>query len=969
MMSTRISTSARGLTWLMAAAFILASLPAPVFAQEMASEPGMAPPPPEGAAGGPPPPSPSPADAARARIQQLRAARAVEAAAPAAEGDPGGFATETSTMEDGDLGYTPKFQDAPIDQFLDEYSKLTGRTMIKAPGVNATFTFKAKVAKLTRAEMIQAMDSLLSMNNLALVPLGSRFYRVVPIANATTEGLAIQKETPEGGHPDSDALVSQLVALKYLEMEDAMTIVPAMLHGYGKVQRFDRINSLLVTETSANLKRIYEILEMVDQPTETRIETRVYEIQHAKASEIASRLNELVSDGEKKEEVAQVAQPVATAVRRPASMIRARQPAAAEAPAADTAAAIEAAMAERGIVQGKVKILADERTNIIIVISRPSNFVFFDKIVAVLDRPVDPEVIVQVLALEFADATEMESLLNSFIGSAQADKDGGATPAAGDGAAATDTRAKALEDYVRARAAAVDRVRQAAGEAAASKIGQLSPNTKILADKRTNTLMLMGTKGDIAALQEIIKKVDIMLAQVLIEAVILEVNLNNNTAYGVNWLQKSMTAYSQRTAGANGGVSVREPVASWGGNFGKNSFSTVAGDSVTRALGGGSGLNYFFTFVDLNMDLVLEMVASSGEGRVLATPVILTTDNTEASIMSGQQIPIRTGDTESGGTYRSDYEYKDVGIQLKVKPRINPSRYVTLEITQSADTLGEPVDVGTSGTMTSINKREMTASISVPSRSTIVLGGLVQTDYQALNTRIPILGSIPLLGALFRSEDKTRKRTELLVLITPYVLMTPDEARVETERLHHSSNVAAEDWYRGWSDSSLAPFSPAKLREMKKEEKVASRRAQVKTGAGDRAEAPPPVALIEPATPMPKPTPEAMDPEVFGREVERVMRGQAETVGEAGAEEAAPTLAPAGPLPAPAEPTTTAPYVFDPSVPATPAEAPAPAVPAPEEKPRRALWGAKAKKPEAEAKPSMFPAPEAEAEPQNGESP
>ena len=245
----------------------------------------------------------------------------------------------------------------------------------------------------------------------------------------------------------------------------------------------------------------------------------------------------------------------------------------------------------------------------------------------------------------------------------------------------------------------------------------------------------------------------------------------------------------------------------------------------------------------------------------------------------------------------------------------------------------------------------------------------MQTDYQALNTRIPILGSIPLLGALFRSEDKTRKRTELLVLITPYVLMTPDEARVETERLHHSSNVAAEDWYRGWSDSSLAPFSPAKLREMKKEEKDASRRAQVKTGAGVRAEAPPPVALIEPATPMPKPTPEAMDPEVFGREIERVMSGQAETAGEAGAADAAPTLAPAGPLPAPAEPTTTAPYVFDPSVPATPAEAPAPAIPAPEEKPRRALWGAKAKKPEAEAKPSMFPAPEAEAEPQNGESP
>ncbi len=996
----RLSTSSRGLTWLLAAAFILASLPAPAFAQEMAPAPdptlpaeGEVPPPeaevqapaaPDSApeAEVPPPESPAPelpapvspsaAEAARSRIQALRAARAAAAseaavaASPAADGTEPGFEETVSTAADGEQVYQLNLKDSPLDVLLDRYSELTGRTMIKAPGVNATFTFKSQ-SKLTKAELIQAMDTLLSMNKFALVPLGSRFYRVVPMENAATEGLAIQKDAPEGGHPESDVLVSQLVGLKYLEMEDAVKIVETLVHsGFGKAQRFDRINSLLLTDTATNLKRILEILEMVDQPTEMRIETRVYEIQHAKASEIASRLNELVSDsqGEKKEEVAQVAQPAA--VRRPAGMIRARQPAAPEAPAAaETAAAVEAAMAERGIVQGKVKVLADERTNIIIVISRPSNFVFFDKIVAVLDRPVDPEVIVQVVALEFADAEEMSGLLNDFIGAAKSDKDATATAAAGDGDAAADGRARALEDLVRARAAAVDRVRQAAGEAAASKIGQLSPNTKILADKRTNTLMLMGTKGDIAALQEIIKKVDIMLAQVLIEAVILEVNLNNNTAYGVSWLQKSMTAYSQKNAN---GVSLRDPVASWGGNFGENSFATTAGDTVTRALGGGSGLNYFFTFADLNIDMVLKMVATSGEGRVLATPVILTTDNTEATINSGQQIPIRTGDTTSGGTIQSDYEYKDVGIILKVKPRINPSRYVTLEITQTADTLGESVDVGNNGKMTSINKREMTASISVPSRSTIVLGGLVQTDYQYSNTRVPILGSIPLLGALFRSDDTTRHRTELLVLITPYVLMTPDEARHETERLHRASNVAAEDWYRGWSDSPLAPFSPDKLREISKEKKAERGRAHLTPADGAAASAAPPVALIEPAAPMPKPTPEAKDPEAFGREIEQVMSGQAKPAGEAAAEEAPPTLAPAGPLPAPAEPATTAPYVFDPAVQTTPETAPEPAPePKKERKSRRSLWGAKVKK--EEAKPSMFAAPPPESEVENGEAP
>ena len=946
MTPNHISPLARGLNWLLTAAFILATLPPPAFAQDVPATPEMM----------PPPEAPAAVEAARERIQRIRAARAVAPVDASAEE----AAPETpellpaGTTADGEAVYQFNLvKDAPLDALLDLYSGVTGRTMIKAPGLNATFPNIKVKERLTRAEMIQVMDTLLSMNNITLVPLGSRFFRVVQIDKASTEGLAIQRETPEGGVPESDALVSQLVPLKYLEMEDAVNLVQPMLHGFGKVQRFDRINSLLVTETSTNLKRVLEILEMVDQPTELNVVTRVIPIKHAKAADIASRLNDLISDsqGEKKEEVAQVAQPAQPAVRRAPNMIRARQPVPEPSAAApESAAALEAAMAERGIIQGKVKVLADDRTNILIIISKPVNFAFIDQIVAALDVPVDPEVIVDVIALEFADAEETAGLLNDFIGAAKSESETAAPKTGEEGAeaAATDTRARALEDYVRARAAAADRLRQAAGEAVASKIGQLSPNTKILADKRTNTLLLMGTKGDIAALREVVAKVDIMLAQVLIETVILEVNLNNNTAYGVNWLQKSMTAYSQRMAGGNGGVSLREPVVSWGGNFGNNDFAEVAGDTVTRAYSGGTGLNYFFTFADLNIDAVLSMVASSSEGRVLATPVILTTDNTEASIMSGQQIPIRTGDTTSGGTIQSDYEYKDVGIQLKVKPRINPSRYVTLEITQAADTLGDSVEVGNNGKMQSINKREMTASISVPSRSTIVLGGLVQTDYQNANTRVPILGSIPLLGGLFRSDDTTRHRTELLVLITPYVLMTPDEARLETMRLHQASNVAAEDWYRGWSDSSLAPFSPQKLREMKQAEQV-GRRTRLQGAAAGAA---PPVALIDPPAAMPKPTPDAEDPQVFGREVEQAMKRQAEAAAE---EEAVPELAPATPLPAPEEPTTTAPYVFDPAVPATPAEPPPPAPPAAKSRKSR-----KTKSAAEEPKPSMFPAPPAE---------
>ncbi|MBR4189933.1 MAG: type II secretion system secretin GspD [Kiritimatiellae bacterium] len=845
-------------------------------------------------------------------------------------------------------------KDAPLDALLDMYSQVTGRTMIKAPGVNATFPNIKVKEKLTKSEMLQVMDSLLSMNNISLVPLGTRFYRVVQIDKASTEGMSIQTEVPEGGYPESDALVSQLIRLKYLGMEDANNIVGAMLHGYGKVQRLDRINSLLVLETSTNLRRINDILEMVDQPTELNVETSVYVIRHAKAADIAARLNELASDSEQKEEVARVAEP--RFPRRPPSMMRARQPAAAAEDAAQPSAASTAATAaEKGIIQGKVKILTDERTNIIIVITNPVNLPFFNMIVNALDVSVDPEVEVQVVNLEFADAEEMASLLNNFIGASSSSSESSNVPGGGRSTASgDDSRAQALENFVRARASAADR--NAAKEAVA-KIGQLSSDTKILADTRTNTILLMGTKGDIAALLEVIKKVDIMLAQVLIEAVILEVNLHNDSSYGISWLQKSMTAYNAKNVN---GISVKNPVVSWGGSFGGNNFGTVAGDTVSRAFAGGTGLSYFFTFTDLNMDAVLDMVASSGEGRVLATPVILTTDNTEASIISGQSVPIRTGDSSySSGTYYGTYEYKDVGIELKVKPRINPSRYVTLEISQSANTLGDQTDVGNGSTMYKINKRELTASISLPSRSTIVLGGLVETDYSSSESHIPILGSIPIIGALFRSENKTRQRTELLVLITPYVLMTPEEARAETERLHRASNVAAEDWYRGWSDSSLAPFSPAKLKEMRKKEKAKQEGVTLRTlddvapGGAVRASGgsgTAPLAVI----------PADLSPDSPGG--------------------ALPDIAPdadESPLPAPEDPVTAAPFTFDATAAAafaTPADDDAIAPPAPEADgapevdgegegsepaapaPRRSLFSRTTVKTE-DPRPSMFPAP------------
>ena len=240
-----------------------------------------------------------------------------------------------------------------------------------------------------------------------------------------------------------------------------------------------------------------------------------------------------------------------------------------------------------------------------------------------------------------------------------------------------------------------------------------------------------------------------------------------------------------------------------------------------------------------------------------------------------------------------------------------------------------------------------------------MLGGLVETDYSSSESHIPILGSIPIIGSLFRNESKTRQRTELLVLITPYVLMTPEEARAETERLHRASNVAAEDWYRGWSDSSLAPFSPAKLKEMRKKEKAKQEGVTLKTlsdldrGDGSRTgSGGAPVAVI-PANLSPDAPGEAL-PAAF------------------------PDIAPdadESPLPAPEDPVTSAPFTFDAAAAAAfatptdddlPPVAPSPGgeeEPEPSEEdigaapaPRRSLFSRRSVKTE-DPRPSMFPAP------------
>ncbi|MCP5487120.1 MAG: type II secretion system secretin GspD [Verrucomicrobia bacterium] len=700
------------------------------------------------------------------------------------------------------------FRDSPLDQVLDFVAELRGKTMIKAPGINATITIKSQT-RLTEEEALVALESVLAMNNITLVPLGDKFLKVVQTAQARQTGMPIQLGLTDPPFVETDALISQIITLQHIEIAEAQGVIQGLVNAYGKIQPLERANSMLITDTEVNLERIKEILAFIDQPIETKIETRIYEIRHAKAGEIASRLNELIADSQGQEEkeqinVQQTQAPGTPQIPTPPGVIRARQ----AQQQAQAGSEIEAAMqlAERGVIQGKVKIIADERTNILFVISRPENFTFFDKIVSVLDRPVEPEITVRVVALEYAKAEDISSILNEFIGAATEQDTSGAPAGTGGGdSGATDARSQALREFIRNRAAERTAT-QDTGDT--GTIGRLSEDTQILADKRTNSLLLMGRQSDLNVLEDIIDNLDIMLAQVVIEAVIIEVQLSDDIQSGVSWLQNTLVAYNAQNVGPGGGLTVREPVVAFGGASIQTPDKPLGEkivDDLTDTVP--DGLAYYATFYDLNLSAVVRFIQSSRNSRILSTPVVVTTDNTEAKINASTQRPVvTTTSTTDAGAIRSSYEYRDIGIQLTVTPRINPQRYVVMEIVQSADNVAGEVLID-GNRVPEITKRELSAQIAVEDRSTIVLGGLVLTQTQKSQSKVPLLGDIPVLGNLFKYTTDVKDRVELVVLITPYVLMTPEEARAESMRMVSSSSFQQRDFPKGWSDSEVGELT------------------------------------------------------------------------------------------------------------------------------------------------------------------
>ena len=565
--------------------------------------------------------------------------------------------------------------------------------------------------------------------------------------------------------------------------------------------------------------------------------------------------------------------------------------------------------ADRGMIRGKVLILSDERSNKLVIITSKSNYDFFEKIIKQLDVETTPDTVVKVYRLKYAEAEEVSDMINDLIGNAPSSKSNSKNNqnAAARGQGGT-TRVSNPTGSQGANAASAARksANQRTGDA---KPGELSKeNTTVLADKRINGLVVMTNKELVPVVESIIEAMDVKLSQVLIETVIIEVTLGDDLQTGIDWVQRGrqrvfnqvgtgtfsqrLTGYSQSStktsedAPMNGSIAGSDgmwwnpvyeiventmPVKSLvrdgfvnNGSYGLGggggtasallgSVMNVGTNAAAAYFGGanpiGSGLNYILKSDKLNLSAIIQASKSDSRAKYIASPIVMTVDNKEATIEATQSRKFYSGSTStssygSNPTVTYNYSDKDIGIKIKVTPKINPNGTVMLEIEEEYSQLGAGQDVLVSGSNGTPNHetidtsltRKMSADILLENMQSVVLGGLTETYTSSSETGIPILKDIPWIGKwLFGSVSQHEDRKELLVFMTPYVLDEGDAAQAEALRRKKALSDTRPWDDHGWSASPLAdPVSKSEqMRRLKDEWKKQDEERKTKLAIED----------------------------------------------------------------------------------------------------------------------------------------
>jgi general secretion pathway protein D len=375
------------------------------------------------------------------------------------------------------------------------------------------------------------------------------------------------------------------------------------------------------------------------------------------------------------------------------------------------------------VAQAVIRIVADERTNCLITLATEDDTQKIRSLVLLLDKPVPRgEGDIHIYYLQNANAEDLSQVLMAIP-------------------------SKETKEQVKGKAPVV------------------SKDVQIVADKATNSLVITAKKEDYLVLEDIIKKLDIPRSMVYLEALIMEVNVDKDFDLGVEWLGMEDFTYDDREGGF------------FAGSGGSGAYENI--QTLTKgALPSGFSLGVFGEAIQIgdlvfpNLGAIFQAYQKDSDVNIISTPQILTTDNEEANIYVGENVPYLTKEATGDQTYQT-YEYKDVGVTLAITPQINQDRFIRLKIFQENITLKK----GTEEFRPTTLKRSAETTVIVKDRNTVVIGGIIGESSEKSTYKTPCLGDIPVLRWLFSSLSKTRNKTNLFVFVTPYVIENPEEAK------------------------------------------------------------------------------------------------------------------------------------------------------------------------------------------------
>lgn len=681
-------------------------------------------------------------------------------------------ATPPATTPEPTVGLT--FPNTSINEILSLYEALTNKRLIRdsalAQGQPLTIVVPGQVP---RSEAIRLIEASLLLNGYSFVPVDDKTLKILgPSKFARSEGIPIYSSPYM--LPDNEQVVSYFMKLNYLAPQEAAQLFQTVISPPKPFTSFTpvpNVQAVLITENVPVVQKLIALQAMVDVPP-AQVMTEFVTLKRADAEKVVEVLQTLI---DKRDDAA------AKAAGQPGQ------------PPGDAQGQVTQASLttsgggqfESNLIIGETQLVADPRTNRILVVTRPVNFPYIRKLIEELDAPVPLDAVLE-RPLKFVAASDVLPVLSDLLSEGEEGGGGAAGSRTGNGNRASMDSGTGTGQGIGQSGnqgsgglgssggiSKADRLREPTADVAPESV--IVGKTKIIADRSANSIIVIGPPDSRQKAAQLLDMLDVRPRQVYIAAVIGELNLTDEMEFGFSYFLRYVN--NGHGTGAAGSIinSVLTP----------NTNLPTASDLISPKLFSNlQGLTVYGTIADA-VDIYARALEKTGKFKILSRPVVYTTNNKKATISSGQQVPYTsstlTSTSLSGGAVNqqagitANITYLDVLLKLEVVPLINANKDVTLVIAQTNNNVLGEQDFGGGNKAPIVSAQELTTTVTVPNGGTVVLGGLIVERMETDQSGVPFLMRIPVLGYLFKQNSRQVKRQELLVLLQPTVVETEED--------------------------------------------------------------------------------------------------------------------------------------------------------------------------------------------------